>query len=704
MFYKSFHASGNLTSGNPFQIAVSIVLVLSALLSACSGDKFDDLAIGGTVSGLSGTGLVLRNNGGDDLAINGNGSFTFAATVQDTKGYSVTVRTQPSTPNQVCTVTNGSGAVNGANVTDVTVTCVSAYTIGGTVSGLNGTGLVLQNNAANNLTITANGSFTFTVPLADTSTYAVTVSAQPSTPNQVCTVTNNGGVLAGADITNVSVACINTYTVGGTVTGLSGSGLVLQNNAGDDLTITADGSFTFATALADLSAYAVTVLTQPGTPSQTCAVTVGGGALAGVNVTNVNIVCVINTYTVGGIVYGLSGTGLVLQNNAGDDLTIIGNGSFSFATALADLSAYAVTILIQPGTPSQLCTVISGSSSLAGANASDVKLVCNKYAYAANASSDDVSQYTISAVDGSLSAMSTATVAAGTTPQSITVDPSGRYAYVANATSGNVSQYTISAVDGSLSPMSTATVDAGTTPRSVIVDPLGRYAYVANAGGDVSQYSINSDGSLSAMTPATVTAGTMPQSVTVDPLGQYAYVANAGGDVSQYSINSDGSLSAMTPATVAAGTSPISVVVDPSSQYAYVANAGGATVSQYTISAADGSLSAMPLATVTAGTTPQSVTVDPSGRYAYVANAGGDVSQYTISAADGSLSAMAPATVAAGTTPQSIAIDPLGQYAYVANAGGDVSQYTINLDGSLSAMTPATVAAGTAPISITITK
>ena len=39
-----------------------------------------------------------------------------------------------------------------------------------------------------------------------------------------------------------------TYTIGGTVTGLT-STLVLQNNGGDDLTRTADGAFTFATAL-----------------------------------------------------------------------------------------------------------------------------------------------------------------------------------------------------------------------------------------------------------------------------------------------------------------------------------------------------------------------------------------------------------------------------------------------------------------------
>ena len=41
-----------------------------------------------------------------------------------------------------------------------------------------------------------------------------------------------------------------TYTVGGAVNGLTGSGLVLQENGGADLTVAADGSFAFAPPLA----------------------------------------------------------------------------------------------------------------------------------------------------------------------------------------------------------------------------------------------------------------------------------------------------------------------------------------------------------------------------------------------------------------------------------------------------------------------
>lgn len=80
--------------------------------------------IGGTVSGLSGTGLVLQNNGGDNLAVAANAtSFNFAAAVANGTAYSVGVLTQPT--GQTCSVQNGSGTAS-ANVSNVAVACVSA--------------------------------------------------------------------------------------------------------------------------------------------------------------------------------------------------------------------------------------------------------------------------------------------------------------------------------------------------------------------------------------------------------------------------------------------------------------------------------------------------------------------------------------------------------------------------------------------------
>jgi len=165
-------------------------------------------------------------------------------------------------------------------------------TVGGSVSGLSGSGLVLQNNGGDDLGISGNGDFTFATALASGDTYNVTVLTQPSSPVQVCSVVNGNGTLSGAEITNVSVSCVtHTYTVGGTVDGLTGSGLILQNNNDDDLAVITDGDFTFATPLTDGSPYSVTVLTQPS--DESCEITNGSGILNGENVNTVGVICAI---------------------------------------------------------------------------------------------------------------------------------------------------------------------------------------------------------------------------------------------------------------------------------------------------------------------------------------------------------------------------------------------------------------------------
>jgi hypothetical protein len=79
-----------------------------------------------------------------------------------------------------------------------------------------------------------------------------------------------------------------SFTVGGTVTGLSGT-VVLENNGGNDQSVSANGAFAFSTALAAGSDYAVTVETNPA--GETCAVTDGSGTVASANVSGVDVTC-----------------------------------------------------------------------------------------------------------------------------------------------------------------------------------------------------------------------------------------------------------------------------------------------------------------------------------------------------------------------------------------------------------------------------
>ncbi len=88
-----------------------------------------------------------------------------------------------------------------------------------------------------------------------------------------------------------STTSATTYSVGGTVAGLSGT-LVLENNGGNALTITNNGTFAFTTTLAPSSAYSVTVSTQP--IDQICSITGASGTLSA-SVTNVTVTCISTT-------------------------------------------------------------------------------------------------------------------------------------------------------------------------------------------------------------------------------------------------------------------------------------------------------------------------------------------------------------------------------------------------------------------------
>jgi uncharacterized delta-60 repeat protein len=82
------------------------------------------------------------------------------------------------------------------------------YTVGGTVTGLVGTGLVLNEIVTSDTVTPANGPFTFSYPFSSGSSYNVRVASQPTHPVQVCTVTNGAGTVGEEDVTSVAVDCV----------------------------------------------------------------------------------------------------------------------------------------------------------------------------------------------------------------------------------------------------------------------------------------------------------------------------------------------------------------------------------------------------------------------------------------------------------------------------------------------------------------
>lgn len=346
-----------------------------------------DFSVGGTVTGLAGSGLVLQNNGASDLPISSDGVFTFTGMLTSGTAYDIKVVAQPSSPAQICTVANGSGTVATANVTNIVVSCSTAprYFIGGTVSGLAGSGLVLRNNDADDLPVSMDGNFTFATPLADASSYNVVVATQPQNPTQQCTLANGSGTVVSADVTNVALTCTTlSFKVRGTVQGLAATaGLVLRLNGANDLPIASDGAFEFPSALVSGTTYDVTVLSSPTAPLQVCSVTGSLGTIRDRDVQDVRVTCATQTFAIGGSVTGLLGQGLTLLNQA-DTLQVESDGGFQFPTQLASGTNYNVSVSTHPSNPTQACTVANGSGTVTTAAVGNVAVTCSTTSFPIN--------------------------------------------------------------------------------------------------------------------------------------------------------------------------------------------------------------------------------------------------------------------------------------------------------------------------------
>lgn len=368
-------------------------------------------------------------------------------------------------------------------------------------------------------------------------------------------------------------------------------------------------------------------------------------------------------------------------------------------------------------------TPVSGSPFVSGSNPAALAIdPTGHYLYEADSGSNTISAYSIGS-NGMLTAIGSA-IASGSNPYSLAVDPDGLYVYVANRGGNSVSAYSITqsgSSAGALTPVSGSPFAAGTTPYSLAVDPSGSWVYVANAGSNnVSAFSIGAGGVLTAVSGSPFTSGSSPYTVTVDPAGRYVYTANDGNNsVSVYQLGSTGALTQVAGSPFAAGNQPFGLAADPAGLFLYVTNYTG-SVSGYEVGAT-GVLSGVPGSScgvglpancVAAGNSPYSIT-EAAGRYVYTANAGSNnISAYTVDPATGVLTQLSGAPFAAGNTPQALAADPAGAYLYVANtAGNNVSGYRVNADGSLATVGGAScgsgfpsncIAAGTAPAAIGI--
>ena len=306
-------------------------------------------------------------------------------------------------------------------------------------------------------------------------------------------------------------------------------------------------------------------------------------------------------------------------------------------------------------------------------------------------------------IDGSSG--STTTVAVGTQPVAVAVNPVTNKIYVANSASNNltvidgVTNATTSVSGGNAalrcgsesgnnkiyianSASNNVTVidgqsggainlPGGTFPDSVAVNPVTNKIYVANKNSNtVTIIDANAN------TSATVTLGASPQSVAVNPMTNQIYVASLNGNLTVI----DGASNAA--ATVAVNGAAI--VANPLTNKIYVAN-----TSSNTVAVIDGATNAT--ATIPAGANPYSVAMNPVTNTVYSANS----ASANVTVIDGASNLTIP--VATGSGPISAAVNPVTNKIYVANEG---SNTVTTIDGVTHAT--AVIPVGRLPVFVAV--
>jgi 6-phosphogluconolactonase (cycloisomerase 2 family) len=353
-----------------------------------------------------------------------------------------------------------------------------------------------------------------------------------------------------------------------------------------------------------------------------------------------------------------------------------------------------------------------------------------------------VSVFTIDPVSGALTPVPGSPFAtAGTSPNSVAVDPSDKFVFATDAT-GGLSVFTIDPSSGTLSLLPGSPYTTNFSSTSVVVDPSGLFVYVTDSGSDDltvfgvdpgtgGLISLGHFPSRSGPAAIAISKGATP----VAYLPRFAYVADSGsaapaggtpGSNNLFGYSSDpnaGGLASVSGSPFPEGFFPEFVTTDPLGRFLYVANncsdiacsSAVGSISAYSIDPAAGSLVAAPGSPFLAGTAPLGALVDPSGRFAYVVNSKDfTISGYSADPSTGALSPIvgSPFSVAGGTAASlamALTLDPTGQFLYVlaacldnsCNAG--ISVFSISpSSGALTPTSSSSFASGVAPSSLIV--
>lgn len=476
----------------------------------------------------------------------------------------------------------------------------------------------------------------------------------------------------------------STYTVSASVAGLAGSGLVLQLNSGSDLPVSANGSGTFSGTFKKGTAYAVTVLTKPMNPSQTCTVAAPTGTIDNANVT-VNLTCVTDTFALRVAVAGAAGTGVTLQLNGGDNLSATTTGTYAFMTRLQQGANYAVNVLTQPVNPFQECTVTGPTGAMAAADLTLVVTCLNTYI-----------------LSGSVTGLS---IARARTPlvltepggqsQDASVNGDGSFQFANRIPVGRAYSVTVKTAPGKPDMTCAVTAGTGTMPNSDLSTvgvscqrSRGKYAYMTRFPYAVLGTTIANDGTLS--TIESIPLNYLPQSIAVDPSGQFLYVGSGssgiGNALTSFRINPTTGRLTQIGSQITDTHGQNYLLVEPQGRFLFSSNYYGGTTNQgsisvYAIDPQSGELSEVAGSPFNALSNPYGLAFDAIGRFVYTT--GDQLRGFSI---DQSTGALAPQSLGGITGARRLIGTADGRFLYIRGQIGPtpyLKAFGVQPDGGL---------------------
>ncbi|QET03921.1 lactonase family protein (plasmid) [Cupriavidus pauculus] len=395
------------------------------------------------------------------------------------------------------------------------------YTVGGTVSGLAaGKSLMLAGANGDTAVVSAGGAFSFPTGLVAGTLYGVTVSGQPA--GQTCTVQNGSGTIAGTNVTDVTINCVQAQFVvvpnsvdfkisvyridprNGTLAAVPGSPFATTRKV-TDIAFLPSGLVGYAIMRDDDAVEAYQLDPATGALS----------VISGTSAPTSPMPEVISVHPTGKwLIIGAGRTVLAFSiNPLTNTATATGQGYWS-----GDLSGRTSGVAVSPN---------------------------GRFIYSVNTTTDEVWSMAFDPLLGTVYLPDT-TPPTGSGARSAVVSADGRMLYSLNMSSNTIGVGAIDPVRGAVTAIDV--FPTMLSPTDIVLAPSGPFAYVLTGGQTANGIQVvrrNLTTGLFDQNLGSTPTGFNAQRLHVDPSGRFLYSPSFLGELYGFAINS--TTGALTP-------------------------------------------------------------------------------------------------------------------------------------------------------------